>query len=226
MTRREPPDSGLVDLSKEARIPELQKREEKERKGAGAYWTSGSPGGGGLLARAAAGPGWSPLGFGRLATALGQRVGAGSLAGRVLLSRAGGWLLLGGVLGIGGFVGIAAGLRLAGPRFVEAVARRFDITLPSGLIGPESRTDSLTAVADANRGALGSPRTQAAPADGPAEDVADAPASLPAPAMPGEAPISAEGAADAGGPLVGNTSTARLPDLAASRPVMAGSGPV
>lgn len=237
MTRRAPrpasvrhDESGLVDLNLSARqpsvvapgadIPELRKQ-EKEKKAGGIFWRAASPGGGGTLARAAAPTAWGPPGFSRLAVALGERLNPASLAGRLLLSRAGGWVLLSAILAVGGVAGLGVGLRVGGPRLVvKAVAG----TLGLGGVQRSSGSpkSSLEFVASANRGAFNEP-APAAPADA-ASPAGEAPLSptLDA-AAPAEAPLTADAAGGGEGPLA-NAAGSRRGEPMTPRPLMASAG--
>ena len=139
----------------QAEIPELQKK-EKDKKGGGFSWETASPTGGGALARAATGPGWtSPLGLGRLAASIAQRLGAQSFLGTLLLSKAGGWLLLGSIVGGGIGLGVAAGLSLRPPAPRMAASGSPNLEGPSSTIvlnGPKDK--SLGYVARANQGEI------------------------------------------------------------------------
>lgn len=188
----------------DAEIPELRKK-EKERKGAGVFWTGGAPGSGSLLARAATGGGFSsPLGLGRLAAAMARRVGAQTAFGRLLLGRAGGWLLLGGILSGGVVAGIFAGVLARRPSQPLAAAPSLALEGPKTNIvvnGPRDR--SLSYLQNANEGELSfeekkaqaSKETEASDGAVEAEATAD---TLPLGAL-GEPPVNADAIADAVG---------------------------
>lgn len=180
-----------VETVGEPRIPELRKREERERRGGGLFWTSASPQAGLSLLRAPPGSPSGPFGLGRWAASLAGRLGAGSVLGRLLASRAGGWLLLSWLLGVGGVIGGAAGLQLA--RLNRAVPRETLVALapPSPEVvrrGPRDR--SLAYVREANQGEL-----VFGGRDAPGLELDAKPADLSSTDPPGEA--SAEPSADA-----------------------------
>ena len=223
MKRREPPEELLEDLSTDARIPELRKKEKEDKKGAGVFWGSGAPGTGGALARAGTGGFWNPFGLGALAGSLALRVGAGSFFGRLLLSRIGGWALLGMVLGGGGLLGLGVALGLAGPGGRHLVAQRFNAESPSSAPRQGSSPDSLSFVAEANRGSLG--EEEAAKAKSEPETLADAAAALPASPITVEAPMTAGEGGPVNGPRAAAGTLNKMADLQSSRPLQAGAGP-
>ena len=196
---------GSAEGMPDAAIPELRKK-EKERKGAGAFWLGGGPGTGSALARAAAGGGFSsPFGLGRLAAALAQRLGVQTALGRLLLGRAGGWLLLGGILGGGIFAGIFAGILARGrPQPNVAEAQGLSLEGPRASIrvnGP--RDKSLSYLQNANEGEISfedkkAPETKDAnAAAGAGAGEAAAPPDTLALGSLGEPPATADGISDA-----------------------------
>lgn len=141
----------------DAEIPELRKKEEEKRRG-GVFWRGGSPGAGSNLLRAPGGTVFtSPFGLGRIAANLAQRLGGASTAiGRLLLSRAGGWLVLSGIVGGGVAGGILAGLLFRQPQAREtAAAPSLSLEDPrSGILVTGPRDKSLSYVQNANQGEL------------------------------------------------------------------------
>ncbi|MBI4345278.1 MAG: hypothetical protein HY553_00375 [Elusimicrobia bacterium] len=202
-------------------IPELRKKEE-EKKGAGAFWLSGGPGQGSLLARAATGGGYvhaTPFGLGRLAAGLAQRLGAQSAIGRLLLGRMGGWLLLGGILGGGIMAGLFAAA-FAKPRPKLAAAPQFSLEAPkTGVVVAGPRDRSLSYLQNANQGELNFEDARQKPASGAAETEGAAEAETPPEAATlgsvGEPPALPEGVADAVGAAAGSGAEqfAKLADL-------------
>lgn len=181
-------------------IPELRKK-ENERKGVGAFWSAGSPGSGSALARAAAGGGYSaPLGLGRIAAALGQRIGVQTALGQLLLGRAGGWLVLSSIIGSGVLAGVFAGLLARRPP-VQARAALPKLEGPrADIIVNAPKGKSLSFVQNANQGEINfDDQRPPAPKPEEAEAAASAPEETAPPEEAAGEPLTAEAVMEAAG---------------------------
>lgn len=151
-----PPPAPVAEVD----IPELRKKEEEKKRG-GLFWRGGSPGPGANLLRAPGGAGGvvhsAPFGLGRIAANLAARLGGSSSAiGRLLLSRAGGWLVFSGMIASGVAFGIFAGLMFRAPAAREtAAAPSLNLEGPrSGILVNGPKGKSLDYLQNANEGEI------------------------------------------------------------------------
>ena len=203
------PERALDDMP-QPDIPTLRQK-EKERKGVGVYWQTGCPGGGGALARVAASePALTEcFGLGRIAAKLAAVFGGrATLLGQLLLSKAGAWLVLAGVVAGGTAAGALVGFAVApSARPVAAAFTRPSLSGPSSTIALAAPRDkSLDYVARANQGEiLFEDRNFLAPKDegtgaGAGRGAGSGSGAAEAPPVPGaDATVDALGAFPAGG---------------------------
>ena len=102
-------ETGLSGSDLSPKIPTLRKK-EKEKKGAGVAWSSGSPSSGMALVRTPAAVAFrGPLGLGRIAGYIAKVLGEQSVLGAAFASKMGGWLVLTAFLGAGAAAGLSIG---------------------------------------------------------------------------------------------------------------------
>lgn len=205
-------------------IPEL-KEKEKERKASGAYWHAASPGAGSTLARAPGG--LSGFTLDGIAAAVARRVGAQTVLGRLLLSRAGGGVLLAGIIAAGSVLGVVIGLAFKAPR--KLIAAKAGGRAASSASAPASRErsgNSLDMVSQANQGTFNEGQA-AAPAEAMDERDAASPAAASLGGVnPVEPPLSADDGGVIANPLAGALEKARLGDENKPRPLLASASPM